>query len=167
MFKSVGSLAAIVAILSLGTAYAGKLSERTSAAAANVGASVDGSDTGVSIGNGSADDSDSGISAGVATGVGGEPGGGSGVSGGANTAAADTGNDAAEPSSSPTTMTVDVNAARALTFEDFANLTDEQREQVRKLLSKRQLRHFARGCRQAGLDAELRGTCAYLSDYLR
>jgi hypothetical protein len=159
MLKRVGSLAAMVALLSLGTAYAGKLSERTSAAAANVGASVDGS---ASIG-----ESDSGISAGVATGGGGS-GVGSGVSDRANTATADTGS-GAEPSSpaGPTPMTVDIDAARSLTIEDFANLTDEQREEVRKFLSKRQLRRLARGCSHAGLDAELRGTCAYLSDYLR
>jgi hypothetical protein len=161
MFKRAGSLVAIIVVLSLGTAYAGKLSERTSAAAANVSASVGGS--------GSADVSDSGVSAGAATGVGGDSGVGSGVSGRANTATAATDSNGAEPSSpaGPTAMTVDVDAARSLTIEDFANLTDEQREQVRKFLSKRQLRRFARGCRHAGLDAELRGTCAYLSDYLR
>ena len=161
MFKRVGSLAAIIVVLSLGTAYAGKLSERTSAAAANVSASVDGS--------ASIDESDSGISAGVATGAGGDAGVGSGVSDRANTATAATGSSGAEPSSpaGPTAMTVDIDAARSLTIEDFANLTHEQREEVLKSLSKRQLRRFARGCRHAGLDAELRGTCAYLSDYLR
>jgi hypothetical protein len=161
MFKRVGSLAAIMVVLSLGTAYAGKLSERTSAAAADVSASVDGS--------GTVDKGDSGISAGVATGAGGDSGIGIGVSGRADTATANTGSSGAELSSpaGPTTMTVDIDAARSLTIEDFANLTDEQREEVRKFLSKRQLRRFARGCRHAGLEAELRGTCAYLSDYLR
>jgi hypothetical protein len=161
MFTRVGSLAAIIAVLSLGTAYAGKLSERTSAAAANVSASV--------AGSGSIDASDSGISAGVATGAGGDSGVGSSVSDRANAATADTGSSGAEPSSpgGPTTMTIGIDAARSLTIEDFASLTDEQREQVRKFLSKRQLRRLAHGCRHAGLDAELRGTCAYLSDYLR
>ena len=161
MFKRAGSLAAIIVVLSLGTAYADKLSERTSAAAADVSASVGGTVSG--------DESDPGISAGVATGLGADSGGGSGVSGRASTATADTGSSGAEPSSpaGPTAMTVDIDAVRSLTIEGFANLTDEQREEVRKFLSKGQLRRFARGCRHAGLDAELRGTCAYLSDYLR
>src|SRR5688572_27700106 len=91
MFKRAGSLAPIIVVLSLGTAYADKLSERTSAAAADVSASVDGS--------GSIGESDSGISAGVAIGAGGNSGVGSGVSDRANTATADTGSSGAEPSS--------------------------------------------------------------------
>jgi hypothetical protein len=137
----------------------------------DVGASVGGSggggsDTGSSDGSSGSGGSDAGTSSASSGSDGGDA---EAAAGETSTAATDPGGTVAAPSNTatPTVMSVDVNGDGSLTVEDLATLSDEQIALILSSLSKPQFRRLRAGCRHAGLDAELRGTCAYLSDYLR